>query len=331
MLQKIKENWFVALVAVLLVGAVGFYALDTNTGKLPGKTENGKDVVATIGDMTIYADDIYADLYGNIESGKSAGTQILYMYFERAVVDAAVEDTTEIKLLINNQVAAVKQNYQAYYGDNWETQLLGGLQAAGYSSLEDLETYFAHYVKLEKLLTDAYNAELEELFAPIHAEKKSRTVSHILIKMADPKNPTADEQAKMDAVDKALADGTPFAEVAKSFSDDGSAAQGGSLGYADANTSFVTEFLDAMLKLEKGEVSEWVETVYGRHLIVADETDMDALLADETLRPSIYTAISSYYPTFTPELIWETAEGLNISFSDAKIETALKEYLGIEG
>lgn len=330
MLQKIKENWFVALVAILLVGAVGFYAYDTNKGKLPGKSEGGKDVVATIGDMNIYADDIYEDLYGNLESGNSAGTQILYMYFERAVVDAAVEDSSDIKLQVANQVAAVKQNYQSYYGDSWETQLLGGLQSAGYSSIDDLETYFTHYVKLEELTANAYDAEIEELFAPIHAEKKSRTVSHILVQMSDPSNPSEGEQAKMDAIDAALAEGKAFADVAKEYSDDSSATYGGALGYADSDTNFVAEFKEAMLAQEKGVVGEWIQTTYGRHLILVDETDMNALLADETIRDSIYSAISNYYPEYTPELIWKTAESLNITFSDPKIETALKNYLGIE-
>ena len=46
MIDKLKENWFVVLVAVLLFGACGYFVYDMNKDKLPGKKADGKDVVA---------------------------------------------------------------------------------------------------------------------------------------------------------------------------------------------------------------------------------------------------------------------------------------------
>lgn len=61
--------------------------------------------------------------------------------------------------------------------------------------------------------------------------------------------------------------GENFEELAAIFSDDtGSAKQGGSLGWAKRN-SYVPEFEAAAYKLEKGEISQVVETQYGFHII----------------------------------------------------------------
>lgn len=331
MIEKIKENWFVVLVATLLIAGVGYYTYDINKGKLPGKNTDGKDVVATIGDKNIFADDLYDELYGEKTSGKSIGTQILYMYFERAVVDAAVPTDVDLKSQVATQVTAVKQNYQSYYGDEWENYLLQGLLGSGYTSVDDLDAYFLHYLKLAKLTHEAYDGELETLFNPIYDEKSPRTVSHILVKMEDPENPTEEEQKKMDDVDAALKSGTDFAEVAKTYSDDSSAAAGGFLGYADSDTSFVESFKEKMLELKKDETSEWVQSEYGFHLIKVLETDKAALLADEEIRESVYAAIDAYYPKYASQVIWKTAQDLEIQFADTEYETAIKSYLEIDG
>ncbi|PXX80480.1 peptidylprolyl isomerase [Dielma fastidiosa] len=329
MIDKLKENWFVVLVAVLLFTACGYFVYDMNKDKLPGKKADGKDVVAELAGTNIFADDLYDDLYGAVDSESSLGTSMLYMYFERAVADEAVPMTSELKSQISAQVSGVRQNYQAYYGDQWETYLLQGLQASGYTSIDDLEAYFTHYLKLQTLKHENYDANLDSLFSKIHEEKKSRTVSHILVKMTDPDNPTEEEQKKMDDIDAALASGTDFAEVAKQYSDDSTASAGGALGYVDSDTSFVTAFKEAALSQEKGTVGDWVQTEYGRHKILVTETDKAALEADESIRESLYTAIDSYYPEMGAKIVWDKAQELNVTFSDPKIEEALKAYMNI--
>ena len=63
MAKILKQNWFVVLVAIVLVGFSIFSVYDTNKGKLPGKSESGKDVIASIDDVNITADDVYTKLY----------------------------------------------------------------------------------------------------------------------------------------------------------------------------------------------------------------------------------------------------------------------------
>ncbi len=325
MIEKLKENWFVVLVAVILIAAVGYYTYDTNKGKLPGKKVDGKDVVASIGDTDFFADDLYLELYGDESSSSSAGTQVLFSYFERAVVDAAVSVDDEMKTNIATAVTSVKQNYEGQ-----ESTLLSQLQAAGYSSLDDLELYFTHSFKMQKLIGDAYAKDLDNLFTPIYEEKNSRVVSHILVTISDFNNITEEEQAKMDAIDQALADGEDFAEVAKEYSDDGSASDGGNLGYVDSDSSLVTEFKEAALAAEKGVVTDWVQTEYGYHKILVTETDKEALMENEDIRNDIYAAIEKANPDLNAQIIWETGQELGVEFANGNVENAIKSYLGIE-
>lgn len=325
MIEKLKENWFVVLVAIILIAAVGYYTYDTNKGKLPGKKVDGKDVVASIGDTDFFADDLYLELYGDESSSSSAGTQVLFSYFERAVVDAAVSVDDEMKTNIATAVTSVKQNYEGQ-----ESTLLSQLQAAGYSSLDDLELYFTHSFKMQKLIGDAYAKDLDNLFTPIYEEKNSRVVSHILVTISDFNNITEEEQAKMDAIDQALADGEDFAEVAKEYSDDGSASDGGNLGYVDSDSSLVTEFKEAALAAEKGVVTDWVQTEYGYHKILVTETDKEALMENEDIRNDIYAAIEKANPDLNAQIIWETGQELGVEFANENVENAIKSYLGIE-
>jgi len=74
------------------------------------------------------------------------------------------------------------------------------------------------------------------------------------------------DEAQRDAVVAALAEGRPFAEVAQEFSVDGSAAQGGDLGWFSAGM-MIPDFQAAVEALEPGQVSDPVQTQFGWHVI----------------------------------------------------------------
>jgi len=68
-----------------------------------------------------------------------------------------------------------------------------------------------------------------------------------------------------------LKKGEKFESLAKQSKDPGSGAQGGDLGWNTAST-FVKEFSDAMVALEKGKtVTEPVKTQFGYHVIRVDD------------------------------------------------------------
>ena len=74
------------------------------------------------------------------------------------------------------------------------------------------------------------------------------------------------EDDERDAVVAALAEGREFAEVAQEFSIDGSAQQGGDLGWFSAGM-MIPDFQAAVEALEPGEISDPVQTQFGWHVI----------------------------------------------------------------
>jgi foldase protein PrsA len=82
------------------------------------------------------------------------------------------------------------------------------------------------------------------------------TASHILVK----------DEATAKEVQEKLKAGEKFEDLAKSYSIDGSAANGGSLG-TFGRGEMVTEFEDAAFALKPGEISDIVKTQFGYHII----------------------------------------------------------------
>ncbi len=76
--------------------------------------------------------------------------------------------------------------------------------------------------------------------------------------------------AEADSVTGLLLEGQEFAELARLFSDDPSAPEGGDLGWIRHNGDFLEEFEDMAFGIPPGAVSPPVETEIGYHLIMVD-------------------------------------------------------------
>lgn len=324
MFKKIQEHWFISIAVVLLVGALGFFVYEQNKDKLPGKTVDGKDVVVEINGEYIFADDLFEDIDENTKNA------ILYMFYERMVVENGVETTADIKSEAKLQAEQLIQAYKDSYGATWEDTLVNALKGVGYNKVSELEDYFINSIKAKDILIGKIEENLDTYVQALVDDTKGRVVSHILVKMVDSDNPTEEELAKLKEVEEALASGTAFGEVAKKFSDDtGSASNNGSLGYADKDTKFVSEFLEAMLALEEGQTSEWVKTDYGYHLITIDAATVSSLLALDDLKNDLYNAIDVANPSLYYEAIWQLGEDLGVQFATEASKASLKTYMGL--
>ncbi len=91
-------------------------------------------------------------------------------------------------------------------------------------------------------------------------------MSHLFI---TPKADEAVEQrtrASLQAVLDSIRAGSDFAELARKYSIDGTAANGGDLGWAKRG-DYVREFEEAVFALKEGDVSNIVKTQFGLHII----------------------------------------------------------------
>lgn len=93
-------------------------------------------------------------------------------------------------------------------------------------------------------------------------------VRHILIRTG-PNMPEAEARRQLSTLRDRIQHGTKFADIAKRYSQDGSAQNGGELGWVSPG-ELVPEFEQAMNRLRPGEVSEPVTSQFGVHLIQVD-------------------------------------------------------------
>ncbi|WP_029044335.1 MULTISPECIES: peptidylprolyl isomerase [Cupriavidus] len=101
---------------------------------------------------------------------------------------------------------------------------------------------------------------------PAASERIAQTqVRHILIRTG-PNMPEAEARRQLSTLRDRITHGGDFADAARRFSQDGSASNGGDLGWVSPG-ELVPEFEQAMSRLRPGEVSEPVVSQFGVHLI----------------------------------------------------------------
>lgn len=114
--------------------------------------------------------------------------------------------------------------------------------------------------KLERQGVTVSEKEMQEYYETNKNDMTQIRARHILV---DTEKEAADLKSRIDA-------GEDFAELAKEYSKDGSAAQGGDLGFFGKGR-MVQPFEDAAFALKVGEVSDPVKTQFGYHLIKVEE------------------------------------------------------------
>ena len=139
-----------------------------------------------------------------------------------------------------------------------------------------IRALFADYQK-KNPVTDAELKGEYDKFSAANGGKEYRA-RHILVEKED--------EAK--AIIAAIKGGAKFEDQAKAKSKDpGSGANGGDLDWANA-ASYVTEFSEAMIKLEKGQMTqEPVKSQFGWHIIRVDDVRQAKLPSFEELKPQI--------------------------------------------
>ncbi|MBR6470775.1 MAG: peptidylprolyl isomerase [Victivallales bacterium] len=122
------------------------------------------------------------------------------------------------------------------------------------------------------------------------------SAAHILV-LFPSQSPTDDEKAetlkKAQEIRATLAeDGSNFAEVAAEKSDCPSKQNGGDLGQFPKGT-MVPEFEEALVKLQEGEISDPVETIFGYHLIKAGASEPEKLTPYEEIKDEIINYLTN--------------------------------------
>jgi peptidyl-prolyl cis-trans isomerase C len=134
---------------------------------------------------------------------------------------------------------------------------------------------FAEFQKTSAVTDADVQAEYDK-FVAANGGKEYRA-RHILV----------ETQAQADAILTSLKKGGKFEDIAKKQSKDpGSGANGGDLDWAAAG-NYVKEFSDAMVALNKGQLSAPVKSQFGFHIIRLDDVREAQLPKIEDVKPQI--------------------------------------------
>lgn len=181
------------------------------------------------------------------------------------------------------------------------------------------ERVLANYAVKRNILdkVKATDAELEAKYNEVKEQYKTGEevkASHILLMFKEGMN-DVDKKAlytKIEGILKEINDGKDFGELAKANSDDGSGANGGSLGWF-AKGVMVKPFEDACFTGEVGKVYPTiVETQFGYHIIKVDEK-----------KPASYKSLEEIKDKLSEDIV---ASKRNESFAKW-MEELKKEYI----
>lgn len=269
-------------------------AIATGILTLTACNGGGSDVIVESEVGNITKDEFYTEMKN------MAGEPVLQsMIYEKVLSD-------KYKVTDKELDEKVKE-FKDQYGETFYLQ----------SGFESEDAFKEDYLKLNLLLEKAVAAGITDEDVKKYYEEEYKPeikASHILV---------ADEE-KAKEVKSKLDAGEKFEDLAKEYSTDGSAEQGGNLDWFGPG-KMVPEFEEAAYALEVNEISEPVQSQFGFHIIkVTDKKEKEAFEAvkDDMKKQLLTSRLSN--PTTIQDAI-------NKEMKDAGVEVKDKDLEGILG
>lgn len=164
---------------------------------------------------------------------------------------------------------------------------------------------------VDKISDDEVRARYDKEIAAIPPQVEVRA-RHILVKTKE----------EADAIIKKLEGGAKFEDLAKESSTDGSAANGGDLGYFSEG-QMVPEFEKAALALKPGEYTkEPVQTQFGFHVIQLEDRRTKQPPSFDEVKDQIRSIVMRERYV---ETVKKLRDGMKIDYKDPAIDKAMKE------
>ncbi|HLR39671.1 MAG TPA: peptidylprolyl isomerase [Jeotgalicoccus sp.] len=200
-------------------------------------------------------------------------TEVANQTFE-LTLNKILEDKYKDEINVDEISKQVDKEIENYGGEQQFSQILAQSQPG-----MTVDKYKVN--KIANALHNKYFADKFEI-TDESALKDAVKAQHVLVKVGEEQGGIKDEDAKkkIDEVLKKAKDGEDFGELAKEYSDDGSAQNGGDLGLVTKG-QMVQEFEDALYDLEPGKISDVVKTQFGYHVIKRNDVKKEDLSEEE--------------------------------------------------
>ena len=283
MMEKLRNNKF--MIVLILVVVVALAAIvGTNFS-------SRSETIASVNGTKITSDDLYDIMAAQY------GSSIVDTLITNKVIEQEAE-----KQGVKISADAIEEELDAFiesYGG--EESFNAALEQSGIS-LDNFKYDIEIYLMTKELMSpdiEVTEEDMETYFEENKADfaqAEEVQASHILVE---------DEATAKEVLEKVNA-GEDFAELAKEYSTDGTAENGGDLGFFGTG-EMVEPFEKAAFALEIGQVSDIVETEYGFHIIkVTDKQEAkEAVYEDhkeEIKEILIEEEMNANYSTWLEEL-----------------------------
>lgn len=286
----------------------------TGCGKIP-QLKDGSELIIELDGLKMTTEEFYEKLKDNY------GTYTLINSIDELLLNKVYETNSEMKTEIDSQITTMKSQFGSDFEDAINYYY-------GVSNESDLRDYIEMALKREKAIKDYAKTLIEEKDIEKYYNEKTIgdiKASHILIQseatdeMTDDEKKKAEEAALKKAKDiiKKLDKGEKFEDLAKEYSADGSASDGGNLGYFNRG-EMVSEFEKAAIELEVGKYTkEPVKTQFGYHII---------LKTDQKEKPKMDEVKEEIIETLINDLIANTENISAFGLEWLREENGLKIY-----
>lgn len=284
--------------------------------------KDGKDVVASIKDKDIFADDLYSTLLAT-PTGKSA----VFNFALQKLIDTYYPVDSDMESFADDNIENIQSQYESQYGDEAETQLESALAQSGYEDLDAYRNYLIQSLQYSTLIKDYAKNNFDKVFADYYQQAKPRYLSLIKVSVADMDNPTTEEKEKLKEVKALLKTDKEFGEIASSYSDDEDSANAkGSLGIVDTTSGLSSTYGEDVekkaLSLQSGKVSEQIKGSDGYYFLKCTSTDK-AKIKDELKNIDVKSPLLAY----DNYMIYLAFNTYQLTYGDDDIKKQIEDYV----
>ena len=316
-MKKTIKNLACVTLAILML---------TGCGKVP-KLKDGSELVIEMNGLKMTTEEFYQKLKD------SYGTYTLINSIDELLLNKVYETDSDMETEIESQITAMKNQW----GSDFEDAIS---YYYGVSNEKQLHDYIEMSLKRQFAIEDYAKTLVEDKHINKYYEEKAIgdiKASHILIKpeatddMTEEEKEKAEEKALKTAKDiiKKLDKGEKFEDLAKEYSADSSASDGGNLGFFNRG-EMVSEFEDAAVELEVGKYTKKpVKTQFGYHIILKTEQKEKPKLEeikDEIIDTLVNELIASTTNISAHALEWLRKEH-DLKIYDAELKIKYDHYM----